>query len=127
MPVLFDWESGVNNVMRVTFAGRWNWNEAAAARVQIYEVLDKQDSKVDFIICYHNENWLPGSYFDNMTRFTMFDIHPKAGKVVFVLKNELFAQLLRLFMVFNTSLEIQLAHAKTLDEARLHLNGPAAV
>ncbi len=121
MPVLYTWENDSDTVMRVTFAGRWNWTEAAYARGKIYEILDTLDHKVDFVICYDNENWLPANYYDNMYRFSVFDIHPNAGTVVFVLKNELFAQFLRLFITFNGSLKIRFAHAKSIEEARLQL------
>ena len=119
MAVTLDWEDAARTVIRVTFHNQWTWDNALTAKAEAGAMLDMVDHQVSLMVCWENENWMPGDYQNNM-RMIANETHPRLKQVVLVRSNTVFQQFFRLFkMLYHVPFEF--TYVKTVEAARAML------
>ena len=116
MAVTVAWEDQANTVIRITFHHHWSWNDALAARREVGAMLDEVNHRVGLMVCWDNENWMPGDYEQNI-RNILDKTHPRLDRVVIVRRNAAFQQFFRLVdMLYDIPFEF--TYATSVDSAR---------
>lgn len=116
MAVTISWEDLDETVIRVTFISRWSWADALEAKETIRAMVEPATDKVSVIICWENENWMPGNYQRNVLNIAN-ETHPNLRLVVIVRKNPVFMQFFRLFASLN-GVPFEFTYADSVDAAR---------
>ncbi len=114
------WESEDRLIMRLTFIGRWTWEDVYLARDECHRQLDHQPHKVGFIVDWELETWLPIGHKRHMPRLVP-DRHPRIRKVIYVLRNPVYRKLLMLYFWKTGGFGFQFDFADSLDSARIML------
>jgi hypothetical protein len=115
------WEDDEQKTMRLTFVGKWNWQDVYEARDTIHEMLDIHPRRVNFIVAWDNENWLPMGHKRHMPRLVP-DTHPNIRRIIYVLKSPLFRRLLMLYFWRLGGFGFEFDIAESISDARLLLS-----
>jgi hypothetical protein len=124
MPVQTEWDNDEHTIIRMTFTGRWQWDEVRAASKEAGLMVKTVDHMVHFIVDTGNANWLPPGYQSNV-RQIVSQVHANPGIMVVVCSIPFIQQAFYIFTALNKGVRFRFRFVKTLEEARQFLTSAA--
>jgi hypothetical protein len=116
MPITVTWDNPEQTIIRLTFEGRWTWDEHRATANHISDLLRDVNAPVDLIVDFHSCH-VP----DNAIRYTesgtAFFWHPQARLTVLVGVQGFIRTLLMLFIQTYPQWAHQFLFAGTIEHA----------
>ncbi len=98
MPISVEWDNEAKTIIRITYLGRWTWEENRQARQQTLEMVDRVDHIVHTIHDMRQSHGFPTDVITQV-RKRLQKKHPRVGLIV-VVGNKSFVHVL--YDVFAT-------------------------
>jgi len=83
MKISVEWDTEEKKAIKITYQRHWTWDDFNAAYVQMLELLDSIDSRVDIIFDIRKSGFPPNGASSNFKRVAETN-HPNAGRIIFV-------------------------------------------
>ena len=118
MSIAAEWDNGEKTAIRITFNGKFTWDEYAVFKGEMKALFDSVDHKVGIIVATENIG-LPKDFLANLTRFSDASsfTHPNAGQMVIVVAedNRFLKVMVNIYDSFNPG---RIVTVPTLEKAR---------
>ncbi len=116
MPIHHEWDNPERTIIRISYEGRWSWDEYFASARQVYVEIAEQPHRVDVIADMRTSS-LPVGGSALSSASAALRNRPANNGLLVIVTNHFIKVMLDIFKQMNTEMRTMMFGAKSLDEA----------